>query len=111
MTIRGIDQHFEKIDKANRMKKELEARQERFTGMRKLGKNKVTKYLGKTWKSQITVPKEFLFHKREEPYGNYIRENIYANVGESLEEKISKRVLFMDRGRDYSPQATRQRVK
>jgi len=95
LSIRGIDQHFEKIDKANRMKKELEARQERFTG--------------KTWKSQITVPKEFLFHKREEPYGNYVRENIYAQAGEPLESKISKQVLFMERGRDHSPQATRQR--
>ena len=59
------------------------------------------------------MPKEFLFHKREEPYGNYVREHIYGNnVGESLEEKISKRVLFMERGRDLSPQAPlpRQRV-
>jgi len=33
MSIRGLDQHFEKIDKANRMKKELEAKQEKYTGM------------------------------------------------------------------------------
>lgn len=32
LTIKGLDQHFEKIDKANRMKKELEAKQEKFTG-------------------------------------------------------------------------------
>ncbi len=70
-------------------------------------------FKGKNWKSQITVPKEFLFHKREEPYGNYVRENIYGNTGESLEEKISKKVLFMERGRDLSPQAPppRQRVR
>jgi hypothetical protein len=30
--VKGLDNHFEKIDRANRMKRELEAKQEKFSG-------------------------------------------------------------------------------
>jgi len=95
MSIKGLDNHFEKIDRANRMKREVEARQEKFSG--------------KSWKRQITVPKEFQLTKRGGSVSPYSRNYSVANLDISTEEKIYKNVLFLENGRDASPQGLRTR--
>ena len=69
-------------------------------------------FLGKTWKSKITVPKEFHFHKREAPQGLYQRTNSHSRLNiSSTEEKIQRNVLFLDRGKTISPQGRKNLVK
>jgi hypothetical protein len=46
--VRGLDQHFERIDIVNRRKKEVE--------------HKMSKNQGQNWKNKITIPQEFNFH-------------------------------------------------
>lgn len=69
--------------------------------------NLLTISSGKTWRSKITVPREFQFHKREEPQGPYQRVNSQSKLNISTEERIQKNVLFLERGRTISPQGGR----
>ena len=94
--VKGLDNHFEKIDRANRMKRELEARQEKFSG--------------KCWKRQITVPKEFHLSKNMGSLSPYSHSRSMANLDISTEEKIYKNVLFLETRGEASPQAHRTKV-
>jgi hypothetical protein len=57
--IRGLDQHYERVDQVNRRKREVEA--------------KISKHSGKEWKNQITIPQEFNFH-----YQGNVAESSYS---------------------------------
>lgn len=96
ISVRGVDQHFEKIDRANRMKKEIEARQEKFQG--------------KGWKREVTVPMGFDFHKRGNSAKPYAQKHSRSCLDISTEEKTDKSYMVMQSRRDVSPQTIRQRV-
>lgn len=94
-SVKGWDNHFEKIDRANRMKRELEARQDKFSG--------------KCWKREITVPKEFHLSKNNGSVSPFSHSRSMANLDISTEEKIYKNVLFLET-KEGSPQAHRSKV-
>ncbi len=92
VTIRGLDQHFERVDMANRKKRELEER---------LRKNN-----GDKWKHQITIPQEFNFHISNRPNVNdisYFSNNYQSpNKGGGLnndnsQDKIERNLVWVEK--------------
>lgn len=92
VTIRGLDQHFERVDMANRKKRELEE---------KLKKNN-----GDKWKHQITIPQEFNFHISNRNTNHdlsYSSNNYYSPIKggamhtEKSQDKIEKNLVWVEK--------------
>lgn len=90
VAVRGLDQHFERVDLANRKKKALEERQ--------------NKYNGDNWKYKITIPQEFNFQLGNRPQDTSFTSNNHSpirrnqSVVEKSIDKIEKNVVWVEKG-------------
>ncbi len=89
--MRGLDQHFERVDQANKKKRELEEKQ--------------NKYNGDNWKYKITIPQEFNFHIANRPHetsvtsiNNHSPIKRAASFVEKSIDKIEKNVVWVEKG-------------
>jgi hypothetical protein len=92
VTIRGLDQHFERVDMANRKKRELEGRMKKNNGDK--------------WKHQITIPQEFNFQIANRPSVNdisYSSNNYHSPIKGSAmyhdksQDKIERNLVWVEK--------------